>query len=560
MPLRAVRPSYKPQYFAAQTPNFKQVTVPSPNKGLDLSTPLTDQDQRSAVVLENFLCRRIGVELRKGSLRWTTNLGGSGSLAKIVTLMSYHPPRDAGAVYLARQFAACDDGKIYDITGQTPESFVPIASVTIPGQLSPGRFSWTNISTAGTNYLCICTAGGGYWTFDHTGGWVNRTAFITPSPTFGPVPAIDFDFVISWKNRLWFIVNNKAEAFFLPPTSIQGIGSGFDFGALLVNGGSLAAMASWTLDGGDGIDDKLVLVGSEGDVLVYDGTDPTSIATFKIVGRWYTGRPPDGRRFMSPYGGDLYLITEVGIEYMTNLLRGQGLLDSAAANAGDPSRRFNEIIGREVRDSRGDQFWKLISLTREEGVVIQTPYSYGSQAHQYFFGVLSHGWSKLTGWPATAMNNFQGELYYGTVDGKVCKAFTGDTDDELVDGTIGVTPKWELQSAFVAPNEDRVSLKRPQLVRVVFQGPSPPEVKLQVNTEWSTVSVPGTPPIALPSEAKWDLATWDLSTWGSDINAYSVWVGTEGLGVYFSLRMSVRGVPGTLFNSWSITYEGGGLM
>ena len=41
-------------------------------------------------------------------------------------------------------------------------------------------------------------------------------------------------------------------------------------------GGYIKAMASWTLDGGAGMEDQLVLFSSNGEAVIYGGTDPDS--------------------------------------------------------------------------------------------------------------------------------------------------------------------------------------------------------------------------------------------------------------------------------------------
>lgn len=525
----------------------------SPNAGLDMSLPLPEQQPNTAVMLDNFLCRRRGVMLRHGSQRWKTNLGAPSA---VLSLMAYNPPRGTASTFVPRLFAGCDNMNIYEVTSQTDEATVPPVAQAIAGQLAPGRLSYTNFSTPGTNFLVVCAAGAGVWTFDHAGGWINQTAAITGTAGAN----LQFDFVMAWKNRLWFVQNNTTKAWYLPVNSIAGAAAAFDFGALFVHGGDLKAMASWTLDAGDGIDDKLVIVGRGGDVLIYEGTDPTAAATFQIKGRWFTGRPPLGRRFLSKYAGDLTMVTELGIEYMSQLVQGRGLLDPMVPGASTPARRFNEEIGLEVRSTRDQVFWQLLAVPSQEGIVLMTPFNTANRCHQFFLGTLAQAWSRLTGWPSTAMEEFEGSLYYGTADGKVNKAFTSDTDDQLSTGVAGSMIKHELQTAFIAPQGDKMHLKRPQLVFVTFQGSRPPEVKLQINTEWSTQPVPGSPPLALITEAQWDVAKWDLGKWGADVNTYGLVVGVEGLGIYFSLRLSVRGAPGTAFNSWSPTYEQGGIM
>ena len=51
-------------------------------------------------------------------------------------------------------------------------------------------------------------------------------------------------------------------------------------------GGSLLFGASWSIDAGDGIDDKCIFVTDQGEVLVFTGTDPTSSTNWRQEGRY----------------------------------------------------------------------------------------------------------------------------------------------------------------------------------------------------------------------------------------------------------------------------------
>lgn len=563
MPFAKARPTRVPPQ-AAVSRTHKYGIFPASVKGLDTSTPLMAQDPETALLLDNVFVRRYGSELRPGSTRHVTNLGGLATPQEVVSLMAYQPPRGPGSTFLPKLFAACTDGNIYDVTSNQNEAFVPPVSVSIPGQLQPGQFSWTNFSTAATNFLCICAVGGGYWTYDHTGGWVKRAIFVNPP---GGGAAIDIsnemDFVMSWKNRLWFIRNNTSDAYYLAVNAIQALAPSpageFDFGPLLVHGGELKAMASWTVDGGDGIDDRLVLVGGGGDVLIYDGTDPTSAATFRIIGRWFVGKPPFGRRFLSKYAGDLAMVTEKGIEYMSRILQAKGELDPETQPK-DTARIFNEVIGRDVRNTRLQRFWRYIALPSEEAVILITPHNKPKSGYQYVFNELSQAWSRHVGMGMSCAEEFDGELYYGTLEGTVIKAFNGTTDDQLSDGTPGRTVVADLQTAYVAPEDDPMSLKTPQLVMPMFTGNTPPVVKLQINTEWNFKPVPGSPPYVDKDTALWDQAKWDQAVWGGKDNTYLAWVGVEGLGTHASLRMSFIGSPRTVFTGWKYVYTSGGIM
>lgn len=557
MPLAAANPSYKAPTAGAQMRNHKFDIFPAPVLGLDISAPFTQQDPKTATVFVNFIARRYGSETRGGFRRHASNVGGVGTPSPVCTLMAYQPPRGPASTQLAKLFASCEDGNVYDVTSQTNEATAPSVSLTPAGtQNEPGHFSFTNFATGNTNYLCIASAGAGYFTYDDAGGWVNRTASLT-----GSVTGINVDFVMVWKNRLWFIEENSTRAHYLGVGLIQGATAVFDFGPLLIHGGELRAMASWTVDSGDGVDDKLVLASSMGDVLVYAGTDPTALATFAIVGRWYIGPPPAGRTFMSKYGGDLAVLCENGVESMNRLMQAAGLLDPETQATDTVARRYNEVIGREIRNTRSQSGWNLIHVPSLEAVIVSTPYNeLGVDGFQFCFSTIPIAWSSFIGMPMKCAELFDGELFFGTPYGTICKAFVSDSDDELTDGTVGTDVVASLQTAFIAPNEERMQLKRPQLVMPMFQAKEPPSVGVQVNTEWSGEAISGSPTYIPSDQALWDVAQWDQAVWGGSANTYLIWVGASGLGCYMSLRLSIIAKRNTLFTSWKLIYEPGGVM
>lgn len=555
MGLVSAKPTFKAPRIAAQARNNKAQIFPAPVIGLDISSPLTDQDPRSATQLENFIVRRSGVEIRAGYRRHTTNIGGASTPTTIKSLMAYQPPRGSGSSMLARLFAAGSDNNIYDVTNQSNEAAVPTVDQAVPGQSDPGEFSWVNFATSNTNYLCICSGGGGYWTYDDGGGWVDRTAAITGAVGSG----IDFDFIMAWKNRLWFIKDASTQAWYLPVGQITGVPVLFDFGPLLTHGGELRAMASWTVDSGEGMDDKLVLCGAAGDVLVYGGSDPTSIATFGLIGRWYVGRPPDGRRFMGKYGGDLGILCENGVEYMSRVLQARGLLDPETQPV-TVARRYNEVIGQDIRDTRGQDGWQAIHLASEEIVIVVTPRNANVSGSQYCYATSPGAWSTFLGMPMVCAEVFDGNLFLGTSDGKVGECFMSSTDDLLTNGTAGLNVQGILQTAYVAPADDRIGLKRPLLVMPMLQSSAVPSVQVQANTEWSNASVAASPGYTPALGGTWGTALWGSALWGGGTATYQSWVGASGLGCYISLKMSLVAAPKTIFTSWKLVYESGGIM
>jgi hypothetical protein len=111
-----------------------------------------------------------------------------------------------------------------------------------------------------------------------------------------------------FKNRVWFIQKDTLKAWYLPTGAVGGVAQVLDMSQICKYGGTLVDLDTWTLDAGYGADDNLVFVTSNGEVIVWRGTDPSSDATWALAGVWKLGSPV-GNRCMLKYSGDLLLIT-----------------------------------------------------------------------------------------------------------------------------------------------------------------------------------------------------------------------------------------------------------
>jgi hypothetical protein len=291
---------------------------------------------------------------------------------------------------------------------------------------------------------------------------------------------------------------------------------------------------------------------------VYAGTDPSNVATFNIIGRWYVGRVPVGRRFMSKYGGDLAIICSNGIERMSQLTEGRGL-DTPGVELGNTENwlRYMETISRTVRENLNNPYFRFTFFPAEQAIIVTTPRNNAQDSLQFIFGTLSGGWSEFIGVPMLSVEAHDGELYFGTLDGKVMQAFFGDTDDSLSDGTPGVNVMADLQTAFVAVGKDLFHTKRMIMGNPMFLAPNAPNVKARINTDWSFQQVPGSPPYVINPLALWDQALWDQALWAGEGNNFQAWFGAEGLGTHASLRMTFTGASGTIFTGWKLVVETG---
>ena len=127
-----------------------------------------------------------------------------------------------------------------------------------------------------------------------------------------------------FKNRLYFTQKDTLACWYLDVNAIAGVANPLYFGGIARNGGYLQAMGTWTLDAGQGADDYAVFVTSMGEVIVYNGTDPTTAATWALKGVWQLGQT-FARRCFFKWAGDLLLLTQDGLVPLASALQSSRL-------------------------------------------------------------------------------------------------------------------------------------------------------------------------------------------------------------------------------------------
>lgn len=545
MALSAVTKRFPPKLRrSASDKQHQEFSFPAPTLGVDSTQALANADPQTALAITNLFCRSQGLELRAGYTRWSGILAITGFGR---TLMPYVSAAGSASNKL---FMAASDGNVYDVTATTLG--VAASVLTVPGQTTPGEAYWVNFVIAGGSYLCVVFPGAGYWTFDGT-TWVQRTAGVGPGQINGANPNL-FAYIFVWQNRLWFIQTGTATAWYLPVQVFGGTVAQFDFGPVFTRGGDLAIGQSWTVDGGGkagGMDDSLVLIGSEGDVVIYGGTDPSSADTFTIVGRWFVGRLPVGRRSITRYGSDMIVLCERGILTMTEILR-----DAADQLQNQMARRINQILQPDIRTSLATKYWEVKILPEVNCLIVNPPPGVYADEYMWCIDLTAFGASKMTNFPFVTIEPFNGATFATDTIGNVWKLWTGASD-----GIIGTTPgedvQGTVQTSFVKPG-DAFNWKRFLLVRAGFISAIAPGVQLALNPDWVGSNPSLSPVFSLTSGTLWDVSLWDAAVWASGTNTYKAWTGAIGMGRYVSLTLAVKGTPGTTFTDWDCIVEAGG--
>ena len=379
---------------------------PSPEKGvnkpLNLAPPvgginadrfLMGMKPSEAVAMENFFPYPDRIETRPGFVSHAT------ALAEIPYALHVYSS-NAGVQTL---FATCDDG-LFDVTAGGVVGAAEIA-------ITNGKAISSMIATGAGHYMFVANGTDTLKRFDGT-TWSSIA-------TLGAVATETLNYVETYRQRLFFIVKNSLDIAYLPVNSISGSLTTYSLGAIFRRGGYLAAMATWTVDGGSGPDDYLVVMSSEGELAVFTGNDPTYVATWNLNGVYYLGRPL-GKVPLFKYGGDLLILCEEGVIPLSKKLQSTVLEKTEAI-----SENIRPLINEAARSYSASDGWQIIYQPDYPFILVNVP-SFPLRK-QYVMNAQTGAWTTFTGWEAYAFARIGKELYFST-ETSVCRV-TGTSDD-----------------------------------------------------------------------------------------------------------------------------------
>jgi roadblock/LC7 domain-containing protein len=475
--------------------------LPIPTGGLDAVSPLTKMPPENAVVLDNWFPQLRYIELRRGhQVQCNTGEG----VKSIETLMAYNA--EAGSS--DKLFAALN-GKIVDVS-------TSVVAAGISG-LTNNRWQHINFATSAGQFLVMVNGADGVRTY-------NGAAWATQAIT--GVTAADLIHIASFKNRIWFVEKNSLDAWFLPPDSIAGAASKFPLGGTLKKGGALMAIGTWSLDGGDGPDDRIAFLSTKGELAIYGGTDPTNASTWSLQGVYEIGAPI-GRRCLLKIGGDLAAVCIDGIVPISKAM----VLERGSQASVAISAYIQPLLNSDARNFKGLFGWQLISYPLGTRAIFNVPQLENETSIQYVMNTISGAWCRFTGMNANCWELFQERIFFGGNDGKVYEADKGADDN-------GQPIVADLQTAFNdlgSPLLKLFCLARPFIVTDGDVAPG-----LALNVDYRNDAQVDFTPADIPAAAEWDVAEWDVAEWPIEENLVADWVEVAALeGNTVSIRMGV---------------------
>lgn len=508
--------------------------------GLNVVAPASAVPETDGLILLNLIAGDRGLKPRPGWKEHAINIGTSTT--EVRSIIPFHGSQASKH----RLFAATTD-KIYNVTAGGAGPHAAVHTFAASGAFS-GYGVWTGFTTLAGHFLCYA---------DETNGFLLYTES-TDSWAAGVVTGVnpsDLAFVMQWKTRLWFVERNSSRAWYLPVGAITGAATSFDFGPLFRTGGHLVGLWSWTVDGGNGMDDFLVAISSTGDVVVFAGTDPSAASTFQQLGEWSTGGVPAGRRIATQSGGDILIVTLLGALPLSNLV-GSKLVTPDTYE----TYKIRPLFNAAVSAQQGSLGWELIAHPQDNFLLLNTPGAPGEPQEQYAMSYATRGWSRLQGLPMLSAGVWQSRLFFGTRDGRVC-ASEGYLDNVGYDGSA--TNATQVESvvltnfqSFGSANKKMVRIIRPLFVT---QGATP-AVHAFARYDFDTADVSGSLPAATPADDAWDSGTWDDAEWNSRFGTFSAVQGATGIGSAVAVGAHLSTQDYCVLVGFDLAWEEGGLL
>ena len=566
----------QPKKFTAAT-----ASIPAPIGGWNARDSLANMAPTDAVQLINFFPTPTDVSLRKGYAKTSTGITG-----KVYSLMNYAKANGTNTLFAAAEtkiydasadpavevfsgitnskfqfvnfsntsgnyLIACngqDPTMIYDGTrwfyiattstaqtistitrGGTGNLTATMTTAAPHGLITGNRITVTGATPTEFNGTFVITrTGASTLTYTMATAPSGNATVVGTYTTLGitGVDSSNFIAVNLFKNRLYFTQKDTLNCWYLFVDSIAGAASPLYFGGIARNAGYLQAMGTWTLDAGQGADDYAVFVTSMGEVIVYNGTNPSDAATWQLKGVWQLGQTFSRRCFFK-WAGDLLLLTQDGLVPLASALQSSRL---------DPRINLTDKIYYAVSQAATTYYasfgWQINYYASENMLILNIPTDGGME--QYVMHTITKSWARFTDieaycWEASGSN----EIYFGG-DGYVGNFYQANSDN----GTNIQAAAQQAYSYFESPGQ----LKRFTMVRPIFQSNNGvPTTAVNISTDFEPQTEFGTLTFnpATTTGGTWDFSVWDDALWSAGDIVTKTWYGVTGLGFAASINLSV---------------------
>lgn len=513
---------------ALRTRTVSTASVPAPVGGLNAVNAFADMPATDAIQMDNWVPGVNACSVRPGYSAWKT-----GFASAIETLMPYN------SASTSKLFAAAGTA-IYDA------STAGAVGAAVVSGMTNARWQYVNFGTVGGQFLLAVNGADRMRIYNGTVFGYEGDGTFTAVTGFNTQLAKDIQVYAS---RVWLIEKNSFRVWYLPLNSIGGAAASIDFSSLFILGGGLAGMVTWQTASTYSIQTYAAFVSTQGEVLLYLGSDPASASTWAKVGQFRIGRPI-GQRFYERAGDDTLLITSDGIIPMS-----KAAITDRQEQSDAISYKIIQLINNDIATYKDNFGWQVILYPFGNRLFVNVPKastSAPSDNVQYVMNTITNKWCRYTSIGANCWALFNDAIYFGG-SATVYQAETGN-DDNGTAITATCTPAY---SYFGAPGQQKLfTACRPI---VTTNGTFQPAIGLAL--DFAGAASTSSPTLSVASSAApWNTSPWNTTPWASTTQTVRNWQYIGGVGFAASVTMAsqTKGMA-VQWSSTDITYERGGI-
>ena len=341
------------------------------------------------------------------------------------------------------------------------------------------------------------------------------------------------------QSRIFFAVRDSLTIYYLDVDCFAGTAQPVFLQPLVRKGGSVAALTSRTQDGGRNTNDQLVIVTTEGEMVIWSGTDPSTSQTWTNAGVFNVPRPV-GRRCFVEHGGGLAYLSANGLLPLNDVL--------SKPDPEKPLRALSEPIWPLLNPSLASGAWSIVESIENEVTIINGP------SGQFVLSA-TNAWSTFSGLNATCWLSVGGALYFGTSDGQVCRYGDGVYEDN-----------GQPVSSYLVDRFDRIKtmgIKTVQAVRPLYTARHPYRPRVQMLANYREAPATFAARYTDGVNYQWEDITWSRqpALWNRAVSSrQGAWRSCAAEGHEFALMLGMKTRTPITYTGYDVQFEAGGSM
>jgi hypothetical protein len=369
------------------------------------------------------------------------------------------------------------------------------------------------------------------------------------APVWAPhIQPNQFNIVLSHMNRLWFADSTNLAVYYLPIQQKSGEVHELPLNAVFRRGGHIRAMYTWTLDGGAGMNDQLVIFSSNGECVIYNGVDPDTATGFELSGIFRFDAPMS-KHCVANYGGDLFVLISTGLVPLSTLLKAES--EHLGLHVTD--KGLTSIFLKNAINFRTAQGWQLFLNPSTGRMFCNVPQGAPNRYIQFVRHMPKDVWTTFEDVPARCWNWIDPFVYFGDDFGNVYQMHPTFYNDDGKAIRCDVQMAW---NKFKTPSKKRFLALQTYMTT---DGLPKPVIDMKVDYDYSAgYNVPDFTETVLGAE--WDVGIWDVDYWAQGNRPVTVWNGVAAMGQVGAIRLTAQITNSSFFvNGWDVIFETGAL-